>query len=205
VDFGIALVPMPFTGTYISPSWCKENKRAIIGSKNCGRYGRSTSRNVRYLSSYCTRRVRRCGLFAYHCASATSNTVRNYVSAMHESYHSNSSAKKKMPRLANPHMTSACAFSKQWVIDNIRGPIRKWLGWWYDSNSTKLIWMMEWFPEVGPFCLETFIPEALTLQEAPLVLCFGEERRLVCHLDFSNTLPSKVLLIPGKESQSFWK
>jgi hypothetical protein len=54
--------PRPFTSTYISNSCCKEKNRTIIGFKNCGCYGRSTSHYVRYLCSYCTGRVRRCGL-----------------------------------------------------------------------------------------------------------------------------------------------
>jgi hypothetical protein len=58
-----------------------------------------------------------------------------------------------MPWLANPQMTSACDFSKQWIIDNIRGPIRKCLGWCYDSNSTELIRMMGWSPEVRTLLL----------------------------------------------------
>ena len=112
--------------------------------------------------------------------------------------------KEKIPRLANPQMTSACAFSKQSIIDNIEA--RSGSAWAdADSNSTKPIRMMDWAPEVGPFCLDTFIPEALTLMEAPLVLCYGEVRRLACHLDSSNTLPSKVLLIRRKESQRFWR
>jgi hypothetical protein len=82
ISLSFPFTPRPFTSTYISPSRCKENKRTIIGSKICGRYGRSTSRNLRYLSSYCTRRVRRCGLFVYHCASAKPNKIWNYASAM---------------------------------------------------------------------------------------------------------------------------
>ena len=145
--------------------------------------------------------MRRCGRFVYHCASATPNTVMNYVSPMHETYHSNS----YMPGLANPQMTSSCAFSKQWIIDNIRGPIRKCLGWCYDNNSTKRIRMMDWSLEVGSSCLDTFIPEALSNTAGSTTsrtLLWGI-RRLVCHFDSSHTLPSKVLLIRGKELQSF--
>jgi len=45
---------------------------------------------------------------------------------------------------------------------------------------------------VGHFCLDTFFPRALLLPEAPLIHCYGNLSKLLCHLKFDSSHISKL-------------
>jgi len=67
-----------------------------------------------------------------------------------------------------------------------------------------------WIPfSVGPFCLDTFLPRALLLLEAPLIHYFGNLSKLLHHLKFDSSHISKLFTFHGvlilREGLQFFK